>query len=82
MFLKILQILHESTCVGVSFLQTPTQVLSCEIWESMKNNYFEEDLNDCFCVLITLSYIDFYNPLLYKIFIFTDNFLFIVHLEQ
>ena len=50
MFLK-------NTCVGVSFLQsckpsglqryykeTPTQVLSCEIWEILKNIYFEEHL--------------------------------------
>ena len=41
--------------------KTPTQVLSCEIWKILKNTYFEEHLNDCFCVLITSSYIDFYS---------------------
>ena len=39
----------------------PTQVFSCEIWEILKNTYFEKHLNDCFCVLITSSYIDFYS---------------------
>ena len=43
MLLKILQILQENTCVGVSFKQTcffnktPTQVFSCEICEIFKN---------------------------------------------
>ena len=41
--------------------KTPTLVFSCEIWEILKNTYFEEHLNDCFCVLITSSYIDFYS---------------------
>ena len=34
-------------------------MFSCEIWEILKNTYFEEHLNDRFCVLITSSYIDF-----------------------
>ena len=71
LFLKILLISHENTCAGVSYLQsckpsglqlylkkTPTQVFSCEIWEILTNTYFEEHLNDCFCVFITSSYID------------------------
>ena len=72
MFLQILQISQESTYVGVSFLQrckpsglqsyykSPTQVLSCEIWEIRKNTYFEEHLNDCLCIDY-FTYIDFYN---------------------
>ena len=62
--------------------KTPTQLLSCEIWEILTNTYFEKHLNDCFCVLITSSYIDFYNPLQYTIFIFTNNFFFITQLKQ
>ena len=42
----------------------------------------EEHLNDCFCVLITLSYIDFYNPLQYTFHIFTNKFFFITQLKQ
>ena len=35
-------------------------MFSFEICEILKNTYFEEHLNDnCFCVLITSSYIDF-----------------------
>ena len=56
-------------------------MFSCEIWEILKNTYFEKHLNDCFCVLITSSYIDFYNPLQYTIFIFTNNFSFITQLK-
>ena len=56
----------------------PTQVFSCEIWEILKSTYFEEHLNDCFRVLITSSYIDFYNPLQYMFFIF----FFITQLKQ
>ena len=33
--------------------KTPSQVFSCEIWGILKNTYFEEHLNDYFCVLIT-----------------------------
>ena len=61
---------------------TPTQVFSYEIWEILKNTYFEKHLNDCFCVLITSSYIDFYNPLQYTFYIFTNNFFFITQLKQ
>ena len=57
-------------------------MLSYEIWEILKNTYFEEHLNDCFCVLITSSYIDFYNPLQYTFFIFINNFFFITQLKQ
>ena len=42
----------------------------------------EEHLNDCFCVLITSSYIDFYNPLQYTFHIFTNKFFFITQLKQ
>ena len=38
--------------------------------------------NDYFCVLITSSYIDFYNSLKYTFFIFTSNFFFITQLKQ
>ena len=41
----------ENNCVGVFFLglhlyqkETPTKVLSCEIFEIYKNTYFEEPL--------------------------------------
>ena len=51
-------------------------MFSCEIWEILKNTYFEEHLNYCFCVLITSSYIDLYNPLQYTFFIFINNFLY------
>ena len=47
-----------------------------------EEHYFEEHLNDCFCVLITSSYIDFYNPLQYTFYIFTNNFFFIAQLKQ
>ena len=40
--------------------KTPTQVFSCEICDILKNTCFEEHRNDCFCVLTTSSYIDFY----------------------
>ena len=67
---------------GSSFTRkTTTNVFSCEIWEIPKNTYFEEHLNDCFCVLTTSSYIDFYNPLQYTFYIFTNNF-FITQLKQ
>ena len=95
MFLNFLEILQENTCVGVSYLQsckpselqiylkkTPILVFSCEIWEILKNTYFQEHLNDCFCVLITLSYIDFYNPLQYTFLIFINNFFCITQLKQ
>ena len=57
MFHEILQISQENTSVGVFFYnvaslqacsiikkETPTQKFSCEIWEILKNNYFEEHL--------------------------------------
>ena len=83
------------TCVGVTCFckvasfqtcnvikkETPAQVFSCEIWEILTNTYLEEQLNDCSCVLITSSYIDFYNSLQCTFFIFTNNF-FIAQLEQ
>ena len=50
-------------------------MFSCEIWEILKNTYFEEHL-------ITSSYIDFYNPLQDKFYIFTNNFFFITQLKQ
>ena len=94
-FFKILKISPENNCVGVSFSQscqssdlkryltvTPTQVFSCEIWEILKNSYFEEHLKGCFCVMIASSYIDFYNPLQYTFFIFTSNLFFITQLKQ
>ena len=34
-------------------------MFSCEVWEILENNYFQEHLNDCFCVLITSSYTDY-----------------------
>ena len=43
------------------FRAATLQVFSCEIWEILKNTYFEEHLNHCFCVLITSWYIDFYS---------------------
>ena len=88
-FFRISQISQESTCVGVFFYKvaslqacnvtkkTPAQVFSCEIWEILRNNYFEEHLNDCFCVLITSSCIDFYT-----LFIFTNKFFFITQLKE
>ena len=39
-------------------------------------------VNDCLCVLIASSYIDFYNSLKYTFFIFTNNFFFITQLKQ
>ena len=56
-------------------------MFSCEIWEILKNTYFEEHLNNCFCALITSSYIDFYYPLQYTFYIFTNNFFFITQLK-
>ena len=47
-----------------------------------EEHLFWKQLNDCFCVLITSSYIDFYNPLQYTIFIFTNSFFFITQLKQ
>ena len=44
MLLKILQYSQENTSVAVSVLETPAQVLSCEICEIVKNTYFEEHL--------------------------------------
>ena len=57
-------------------------MFSCENWEILKNTYFEEHLNDYFCVLITSSHIDFYSPLQYTFFIFINNFSFITQLKQ
>ena len=54
--LKILEISQENTCAGVFLVklqvfsqqvfkkETPTQMLSCEVWETLKNTYFEEHL--------------------------------------
>ena len=94
-FLKALKISQENACVEVSFLQsckpsglqryekqTPMQVLSCEMWKILQKAYFEEYMNDCFCVLITSSNIDFYNSLQDTFFIFTNNFFFITQLKQ
>ena len=84
LFLKILQMSQENTCAGsliykVASLQAcnaiKNSVISCKIWEILENTYFEEHLDDCFCVLITSSYIDFYNSLQYAFFSFTRNFL-------
>ena len=50
--------------------------------EILKNTYFEEHLNDCFCALITSSYTDFHNPLQDKFYIFTNNFFFVTQLKQ
>ena len=57
LLLRISQYSQENTCVGVSFSQscrprglqlyekeTPTQVLSCECSEILKNKYFEKRL--------------------------------------
>ena len=56
MFLKISQTSQETTCVGnfynkfaglqpaSFFKETPTQMLSCEVWETFKNTYFDEQL--------------------------------------
>ena len=52
--------------------KTLTQVFFCEIWEILKNTYLEEHLNDCFCVLITSLYIDFYNHLQFHFFFNTQ----------
>ena len=81
-FLKVLQISQDSTCVGVSFLEscetsglqhywkkTPTQVFSFKIWDILKNTYIEEHRNDCFHVLITSSSSPIF--LLHHIMIFT-----------
>ena len=49
-FLKILQISQENTCVGVFFglqlyqKETTTQVFFCEICEIFRSTYFEERL--------------------------------------
>ena len=48
-FLKISQTSQENTCVGVFFYEvfkkeTPTRLLSCEVCETFKNTYFEENL--------------------------------------
>ena len=57
-------------------------MFSCEIWEILKNTYFEEYLNDCLCVLITSSYTDFYNPLQHTLNIFTNNFFFMMQYNR
>ena len=46
-----LSLLQSSKPSGLQryYTETPTQVLSCEIWEIFKNTYFEEHLKDCFC---------------------------------
>ena len=67
-----MQISQKSSCVWSLFFakvqafrpatllkKTSTQVFSCEIWEILKNIFFEEHLNDCFCVLITLHILIF-----------------------
>ena len=78
LFLTTLQVFRPAALLK----KTPTQVFSCEMWEILKDTYFEEHLNDCFCVLITSSSsIDFYNPLQYTFIIFTNNF-FITQLKK
>ena len=57
LFLKMSQYSQENTCVGITFFnknaglqtcsfikETLTQEFSCEYWEILKNNYFEEHL--------------------------------------
>ena len=78
LFFTRLQVFRTATLLK----KAPTQLFSYEIWEILKNTCFEEHLNDCFCVLITSSYIDFYNPLQYTFYIFTNNFFFITQLKQ
>ena len=41
------------------YKETHAQIISCQIWEILQNTYFEGDLKDCFCILITSSYINF-----------------------
>ena len=64
--------------------KTPTQVFSCEIWEILKNTYFEKHLNKSERLLLCMDYFIIYwflQPLQYTIFIFTNNF-FIAQLKQ
>ena len=44
LFLKVSQYSQENTFVGVSFLETLTQVLSCEYCKIFNNTNFEEQL--------------------------------------
>ena len=83
LFLKILQMSQEYTCVGVSFFAKmkafrPATLLKRDsytgvfLW-NLRNSqeHRKTSAKDCFCVLITSSYIDFYNSLKYAFFIFT-----------
>ena len=54
------------------------------LW-NLRNSYntcLKEQLNDCFYVLITSSYLDFYYLLQYTFFIHTNDFFFITQLKQ
>ena len=90
LFLKILQIFQENTCIG-SILYKVASLQACN---AIKNRLLHREfhvkfekylrtpiLNDCFCVLINSSFIDFYNSLQYTFCSFTNNFL-ITQLKQ
>ena len=49
---------------------------------SQEQLLWRTSVNDCFCVLITSTWTDFYNSLQCMFFIFTNNFLFITQLKQ
>ena len=60
-FVEISQNSLENNCTRASFLIKLQAYTSVFLRNSLKNTYFEEHLNDSFCVLITSSHIDFYN---------------------
>ena len=60
-FVEISQNSLENNCIRASFLIKLQAYTSVFLRNSLKNTYFEEHLNDSFCVLITSSHIDFYN---------------------
>ena len=53
-FLKISQISQENTCVGVLWglqlyqKETPTQMVSCEIYKIFRNTFLQNTSSDCF----------------------------------
>ena len=90
LFLKILQSLftklqafRSATLWPATLLKrhSYTGVFPWNLINSQKHLFWRTSVNDCFCVLITSSYIDFYNSLQYTFLIFTNRF-FIKQLKQ
>ena len=74
-FLKISQISQENTCVGVLWglqlyqKETPTQMVSCEIYKIFRNTFFTEHLQ---WLLLTLCVLKLFNEV-YFCFPWTEN---------